>query len=178
MPGRSARNTKSSPDSTRSMAGIQRRMVPPLTPLPPVPGPSKTVVNRRFISDCRVPSSRSGSQRTMVMAVAPPVQMGFLDCGRVCDLSRRLSSISVSATEIRHVGGPRHGTVPPGRHLLELAGLEVAQEPLPDAFQVRRARLLEDLLAAIGQHGEAAAAVGVAGVAHEQAVALQAIDQA
>src|SRR6185436_16741680 len=56
-------------------------------------------------------------------------------------------------------------------------GLEAVEEALAHAFQVRRAGLRQQLLTAVGQDREAAAAVRVAGVALEQAVALQAVDE-
>jgi hypothetical protein len=67
-PGRSARSTKSSAVSTRSIAGTQRRIV---APSPGVVGVSKAVVNSRFISFWSELSSRSGSQRTIAIALSP-----------------------------------------------------------------------------------------------------------
>src|SRR5215211_8147821 len=89
-----------------------------------------------------------------------------------------MSSISALATEICDIARTRQGTVPPRRHLLVLGGVEVVEEALADTLEVRRARLREQLLAAVGQNREAAAAVRVAGVALEQAVALEAVDEA
>ena len=54
-----------SPDSTRSMAGTQRRSAGPEDP------ESKAVLKSRFISLCNELISRSGSQRTMVIEVPP-----------------------------------------------------------------------------------------------------------
>ena len=61
---------------------------------------------------------------------------------------------------------------------LQLLLGEVAQEALAHAAQVRRAGARQQLRALVREHGEAAAAVRVAGVAHEQPVALQPVDEA
>ena len=65
-PGRSALRTKDSSDSTRSIAGIHRRVAAP-TPAAEPPGASKNVPNSRFTSCCSDASSRAGSQRTSAM---------------------------------------------------------------------------------------------------------------
>ena len=54
---------------------------------------------------------------------------------------------------------------------------EVAQEALAHAGEVGRAGAGQHRLARVGEDGEAAAAVGRAGVAHDQAVALEAVDE-
>src|SRR5215211_4428910 len=89
-----------------------------------------------------------------------------------------MSSISALATEICDIARTRQGTVPPRRHLLVLGGVEVVEEALADTLEVRRARLREQLLAAVGQNREAAAAVRVAGVALEQGVAISSASSA
>src|SRR5437868_3923403 len=55
---------------------------------------------------------------------------------------------------------------------------EVREEQLADAFPVGLARLGELLAARVGEHGERAAGVVRARLARDQAVALEAIDQA
>src|SRR5918994_7464610 len=88
-----------------------------------------------------------------------------------------MSSISVCVTEICDVARAREDPVPPRRHPLVLSRLEVVEEALAHTLEMRGARLREQLLAAVGQDREAPAAVGVAGVALQQAVALEAIDE-
>ena len=78
----------------------------------------------------------------------------------------------------RRGGGARPDALPEPGQLLELVVREVAQEALADAVEVGRARAREQRLAGVGQHREAAAAVGRAGVADDQALALEPVDEA
>src|SRR4051794_13885084 len=158
MPGRSARRTKWSPDSTRSMAGTQRRMTAP-APLPPE-GASKTVLNSRFISLCSELSSRSGSQRTMVIGVPPFWNRTMWPAG---------GSIRSQSRPIKFCVATRLGSET-GQHALPELGEvthlvlgEVAQEAAADDLDVGRACFLDELAPAVREHRVAPAAVLVAG---------------
>jgi hypothetical protein len=67
--------------------------------------------------------------------------------------------------------------VPPLGHRHELVLAEVAEEALADAGEVGRPRVGEQLVALVRQDREAAAPVGRARVAHQQPLALEAVDQ-
>ena len=76
------------------------------------------------------------------------------------------------------VRGARQHALPVGGHLLELVLGEVAQEALAHAGEVGRPRALEQLLPLPREHRVEAAPVVVAGVADEQALALEPVDEA
>src|SRR3712207_3290097 len=88
-PGRSARRTKWSSVSTRSIGGTQRRRPPPASL--PLVGVSKNEEKRRFISFCSVLSSRTGSQRTSAMC--PPERSGDPYCAQYRNLSEDVSNL-------------------------------------------------------------------------------------
>src|SRR5215218_7453549 len=100
---------------------------------------------------------------------------GFTDTPRsLGSQSRTVNFFSVDLTEIF---GSGREPVPPAGERRELVWIELGQEALTHAIEVGRARRGEQLLALRGEHGEEAAGVGVAPVALEQALALEAIDQ-
>src|SRR4051795_1877175 len=172
MPGRSARRTKWSPDSTRSMAGTQRRSTAP--ELPPPAGASKTVLKRRFISLCSELSSRSGSQRTMVIGFLPS---GTGRCGQLGG-SIRSQSLSIKfCTAFGLRPGARKHPLPELRELAHLVLGEMPEEAAADDLDVGRAGVLDHRAAPIGEHRVAAAPVLGAGRARDDALALEPVDE-
>ena len=175
MPGRSARRTKWSSDSSRSIAGIQRRMTP--LPAPParrvedgVEEPVHLRLQRAQLAQ-RLPADdghgeTSGQEGLITTASQYEISV------RCCQVSQslRLRSDTSAAPGIARF---HHAAI-----CSCSAGSKWRRKRSRTPSRCVAPRLGEDLLAALGQDGEAAAAVGVAGVAHEQPVALQAVDEA
>src|SRR4051794_15805360 len=166
-PGRSARRTKNSSSSTRSIGGTQVRAMF----APPPPG-TRNVSSRRFISCWRVLISRAGSQRTRGMVLRTSWSSGWWTCGV------HQYEISVGRCQVfRAAGGAGGDALPDLAEPLELAGLQLVEEPAADAVEVRGPRALERGTPRVGQARERAARVGRARLAPDEAVLLEAVDE-
>src|SRR3954471_12669507 len=83
----------------------------------------------------------------------------------------------VLATEIFERRGARQNALPGARQRPQLRLAEMAQEPLADTVEVRCAGLREQRRAALGEHREAAAAVVLAVLGGDRAVAREPVDE-
>ena len=165
-PGRSARRTKWSSVSTRSIAGTQRRSAPVAGR-----GASKTVLNRRFISFWSVRAH--GAAPSARRSWHPPEGDRKL-LAEYRNLSRDVSSFLVAATKS---AAPGTHAVPEPASARSSSGSKCCRKRSRTPSRcVRRARG-EQRLALGGEHGEGAAPVVGARVALQQPVALEPVDQ-